>query len=79
MKVADLTVSAVCEPLCSASVVPPPGPPPPPPAAQTCRMEAKLGSQKVKEKTEEEESKEDGDVKPQKKPFWLEDDLPPIM
>lgn len=76
MKVADVTVSAVSETPCSASVVPPPRPPPP---AQICRMEAKVESQKVEEKTEEEARKEDGDVKPQKKPFWLEDDLPPIM
>ncbi|XP_013876151.1 LIM and calponin homology domains-containing protein 1 isoform X2 [Austrofundulus limnaeus] len=79
MKVADLTVSSVSEPPCSVSAVPPPSPPPPPPPAQICRMEAKVESQEVEEKTKEEERKEDGDVKPQKKPFWLEDDLPPIM
>ncbi|XP_017261656.1 LIM and calponin homology domains-containing protein 1 isoform X2 [Kryptolebias marmoratus] len=81
VKVADLTVSGVSEPLRTAPLVPPPSPPPPPPPppppAQIWRVEAETESQKVEEKAEVEERKEDG--KPQKKPFWLEDDLPPIM
>lgn len=74
-KVADLPVSRVSEPHCSAPLVSPPRPRP----AQICRVEAKLGSQRVEEKTEREARTEDVNVKPQKKPFWLEDDLPPIM
>ncbi|XP_037545768.1 LIM and calponin homology domains-containing protein 1 [Nematolebias whitei] len=75
MKVADLTVSGVSEPPCSAPLVSPPRPLP----AQICRVEAKLDSRRVKEKTEREARTEDVNVKPQKKPFWLEDDLPPMM
>lgn len=75
MKVADLTVSSASEPPCSAPLVSPPRPLP----AQICRVEAKLDSQRVEEQTERGERTEDVNVKPQKKPFWLEDDLPPIM
>ncbi|XP_035813898.2 LIM and calponin homology domains-containing protein 1-like isoform X4 [Amphiprion ocellaris] len=91
MKIPSTTDTVVGEPVSFPSLVCPPSPPPPPPppaavaaaaaaAAQICRVEAELEKQEVEEKVEVEEKKMDVNEKPQKKPFWLEDDeLPPIM
>ncbi|XP_039469349.1 LIM domain only protein 7-like isoform X3 [Oreochromis aureus] len=76
--VTSATVTA--EPLFSPSLTPAPSPAP----AQVCSVKSGLEKQKVEERVEEtaevEERKKDVNVKPRKKPFWLEDnELPPMM
>ncbi|XP_035516855.1 LIM and calponin homology domains-containing protein 1-like [Morone saxatilis] len=75
MKKPNTSVTDVTEPLSSPSLSPPPNP------AVTCKVEAELVKQSVEERVEEkvEERKRDVNEEPQKKPFWLDDDLPPMM
>lgn len=60
---------------------PPLTPPPSPAAAQTCKMEAELKKPSVGERVEVEVKERKGVVNEEsrKKPFWLDDDLPPMM
>ncbi|XP_070684312.1 LIM and calponin homology domains-containing protein 1-like [Pempheris klunzingeri] len=69
MTVPNTSVTDVSEPL---------SPPPSPAAAQTCKVEAELEKQSVGGRVEEER-KRDVNKEPKKKPFWLDDDLPPMM
>ncbi|KAM4583826.1 uncharacterized protein PAE49_003641 isoform 3-T3 [Odontesthes bonariensis] len=73
MMIPNTTVSGVSEPPSSPSLTPPPGPAP----TQICREDEELERQRVEEKDEVEER--DENEKPQQKPFWLEDELPPMM
>ncbi|XP_008291215.1 LIM and calponin homology domains-containing protein 1-like isoform X2 [Stegastes partitus] len=83
--ISNTTATVVTEPASSPSLVPPPSPAAAAAAAaQICRVETELEKQQVEERVEEraevEERRRDMNEKPQKKPFWLEDDeLPPIM
>uniref|UniRef100_A0A669ETB1 LIM and calponin homology domains 1a n=1 Tax=Oreochromis niloticus TaxID=8128 RepID=A0A669ETB1_ORENI len=78
--VPNTSATVIAEPLFSPSLTPAPSPAP----AQVCSVKSGLEKQKVEERVEEtaevEERKKDVNVKPRKKPFWLEDDeLPPMM
>ncbi|GAA6234349.1 LIM and calponin homology domains-containing protein 1-like [Lates japonicus] len=77
MTAPNTAVTDVAEPLASPSLTPPPSPA----SAHICKTEAKLEKQSVEERVEEreEERKRDVNEQPRKKPFWLEDDLPPMM
>ncbi|XP_051241060.1 LIM and calponin homology domains-containing protein 1 isoform X7 [Dicentrarchus labrax] len=77
MKIPNTSVTDVTESLSSPSLTPPPNPA----AATTCKVEAELVKQSVVERVEErvEERKRDVNEEPRKKPFWLDDDLPPMM
>ncbi|XP_030587013.1 LIM and calponin homology domains-containing protein 1-like isoform X2 [Archocentrus centrarchus] len=72
--------SVTAEPLSSPSLTPSPSPA----TSQICRVEAELEKQKLEERVEEKaevlEKKKAVNEKPQKKPFWLDDDeLPPMI
>lgn len=78
MAIAKASVTDVTEPLSSPSVALLPSST----TALTFKEEAKLEKHIVEERVEEKVEERKGDVneKPQKKPFWLEDeDLPPMM
>ncbi|XP_072240966.1 LIM and calponin homology domains-containing protein 1-like isoform X4 [Leuresthes tenuis] len=75
MMIPDTTVRGVSEHLSSPSLTPPPGPAP----TQICREEEELETQRVEERAEVEERERDENEKPQQKPFWLKDELPPMM
>ncbi|KAM9769117.1 LIM and calponin homology domains-containing protein 1a isoform 5-T5 [Menidia menidia] len=75
MMVHNPTVSSVSEPPSPPSLTPPPSPAP----SRVCREEVNLERQGVEERVQVEEKERDDNEKPQKKPFWLEDELPPIM
>ncbi|XP_035993403.1 LIM and calponin homology domains-containing protein 1 isoform X3 [Fundulus heteroclitus] len=72
MMAPNAAVTDVTEPSSSSSS-PSPKPPASPPSAQTCKVEDEL------EAGREEEKNRDGDKKLEKKPSWLEDELPPMM
>ena len=71
----DTDVRGVSEPPTSPSLISQPGPAP----SQISGGGAQLEGQRVEETAEVEEKKRDVHEKPQKKPFWLEDELPPVM
>ncbi|KAM6940708.1 uncharacterized protein FYW49_018943 [Xenentodon cancila] len=72
----DTDVSGLSEPAPCPSLISQPSPAP---SLQISGEGPKLEGQRLEEKAEVEEKKRDGNEKPQKKPFWLEDELPPRM